>query len=1390
MPAQKSGPPPAPGRVSVPPFSPPRGKPFVGLTGAPAANTKIPNLTEHVAIAKVKRDAIKNGGLITPAQRKAASDAGKALAAHKAVKQAATKIPNKPPPPPPPPKQTPRIPPAMLPASAKTAAQFPRGLAPHVLGAPPAPAPGTPSPSPPGAGAPTGYHLAPGATDNYTPNAPTQDPTKVGFFMSKQPAGTYGQGTPSVAHAVTSAIFNNPIANAASYGLGTALSGAATIPSVLTTPMRLGATHTAAEDIRPTTLPKATQKIAVGANTLAGGISNVGLHLPTTIPSTDLVGTAKAAGKSYTPQQLVAAGLQTPAQDKAFRAMALKRGWTSTELDPLVGLDLIQHAYSSPPPEPLRTLQNGASGVVRSAGLVNVLPAAVAEIGSGHGSRFATQLAGSLTSRLPVVGQHPWGEMALGDPYNTLPAAAGGLKTLGGIGGKALEMTGARTLADRNVTLAGSNVTVNRGPQARNLYDASIQSVKDAAAHRIPAVGNHVLARNLDKIYIDNTNAIAPGHFAAARTYAQARKPIGNERAVIIMKAQEAGAFHHDGTISRQHLVSQLHDWLQKAEKDGPNSPAAGQAKFFSEKVIPALVDADHARAIREDAIRGRVAANPVAGGQSIAAIKSTKVTPEDIAFAKAHADLAAHNTESRSGQGNGFDSTAAQYRAHERLLTAAARQGDLNPALGNDPLAVKVLQLRKAYQASTDSPAGQALGREGGKLAEATRLANHADAQVAQLQKTAGAGRTNPALEAAQAQANDLHARVAELSGRASDKSAAAFEAQHENIKQAYQQAVQEFADQHANEGGAAPVRSEYVNPPSSTGYVPPASRTGGSKFNDNPQRANVKASTGFMADTGRYLTDSQSPLRESMKAQHLAISANSARQVFHELGHEVPQGTSIPKGWVFVPEHNAATAGKLINDLHDNPVNADEYTQQAHARQSLLDHLTGNAQTEGEVTATNGHLLPKAVFKRIQDYSKPESRSVFQRTMSQYQRWLIGTFPSTLVGNTVGTGFFGAAGGAGPHDYAAAKQWPDEATPFTTHSGTVSGRLQAQGTNAATRFNQWMLGKSRSGEALTAKALWISKMGGVKGMTKRSAELGYNSVLDYAKDVSLGKVDKAKQDAALEWVTKFVGKSIEPDGRIGRGLGKAIMFHQWVEHVAKFMLYTLPVEHPRRLALINALANYGDAYRKQHGVWPNYMQAFFPLFAERMGLNKVTTALNLGQFAPQSTAGGAASALFDNTQPWYQRALSVAAPWYSIPGNVAVQSIQNRGSYKPVSIPWYLAHEVASAIPGETKFAPNAGRGKEYVPFIHDTKTTSSYVNSDGKTVKIPIGQRSGGRPLGADSPFWSPAGLLGIASRVAGVPIEQTPTTGQAQGRDITTTKHYAVKADQAGKPKRPY
>ena len=703
-------------------------------------------------------------------------------------------------------------------------------------------------------------------------------------------------------------------------------------------------------------------------------------------------------------------------------------------------------------------------------------------------------------------------------------------------------------------------------------------------------------------------------------------------------------------------------------------------------------------------------------------------VTPQDVAFARAHAVLAAHTTSTVQGEGSrGFGDTAALYRQHERGLVADARAGDLNPALGNDPLAVRALQLRDAYLNAT-APS-TTLGREGGKLAEATRLDAPAE-------------------------------RIAQLEGRIADRQAAQFESSPELAHSRYQQAVEEYAQQHANQGGAPPLRVEYTLPKDEAiGFRPP---TGGKGFSDRQQ--NVKASTRFQAETGHYTTDATAPIRENRVAMQNAVSRGAAQQLFAELGQRHGPNEPIPKGFVSVPVNSANRAEGVLQDLTDHPVATSDFAEQHQMRQRLNEALFEGHQTAG-LTRGEGYFVPQGAFDRVQDYMRPQPRSKFSQANAQYQRWLIGTFPSTVLGNTLGTVPLGFFGGAGLRDYHAALSLPGEAFPHTTQGGGAAGQLEAQGTNFATRYNQYMLHLSRRGEDVTHKALFIHGMGGTKGMGKRATALGYDSLESYAKDVALGKVDKGLRDAALNHAIKFVGAGLRPDGKAMSKFGQTILFHKWVEHMAKLMLYTLPVAHPRRLALINALASYGDQYRKDHGVWPSYMNTFYPLFAEKMGLGVATKAVGLGQFSPQNTAGGTIGGLTNTDQPMIQNLLGMAAPWISVPGNTALQQYHDAGSAYPSSLPWVAASQVFRAVPGGTKVFPTAQRGPEFVPLIHPTWQFNSAPPAypGAKATRLPESLRPGARPLGQDQPFFSAANLGGVASRVFGLPISTVPNAG---------------------------
>ena len=483
---------------------PPPSRPFAGVSGTSktAANLKVPHLQARLALASALHDRLTQGGLATAPVRQREASAVKTIS-HAVQPAADSPMVFKPPP-------------GSLTPDRKAAINL-------ILGAPPAPT----------------------AVDAAAKPAPGM----------VNPRGALGAASDKAQGGVNLGSILHGAANALSTAAGTAISSPIAAPGLPMSPGSLLAPFQAAEGNTPTpkltTLPQATRGLASTALSAAGGFGDIGLNTPSpsAIEKALSVQIAGAAGRhGMTPQQYIAAGLVSKEQTTALRGLALKRGWTNTELDPLVGTDLMKHAFSNPPPEPLRTLQNLGAGVIRTAALVNVVPAGVQEIASGHGERFATQLAGSLTSRLPIVGQHPFGEMALGDPYGTFPVVGGVAKTLGGIGGKLAEAAGAQ-LPDRMVTLAGTGglETVNRGALDRNFYNQIGQKTSDLAASKLRSVGNRVLARHVDQIHSDQVNEIAPGHYVAGSAQMKALNAVSPKRAEVIMEAQRVGAFHSDG---------------------------------------------------------------------------------------------------------------------------------------------------------------------------------------------------------------------------------------------------------------------------------------------------------------------------------------------------------------------------------------------------------------------------------------------------------------------------------------------------------------------------------------------------------------------------------------------------------------------------------------------------------------------------------------------------------------------------------------------------------------------------------------------------------------------------------------------------------------------------
>lgn len=1182
---------------------PSKGSPFEGISGtkAPARSKKTPDLTGKVALAKAKKQALTHGGLfLTPQQEKTASEAGKALAAHKKVKQAATS-----------PKRTPQtVPkaPAAKPAGVPTTLPLPN-TAPFKVPPPSAPAP----------------NVSPRVPSPGRRGAPLVNPREQ--LQAEQPK----QGS-----------LLGGIRNAASVGLGTALETAASVPGTLMTPIRPGATSTPAEKVKPTHLAPAlqdtTKRLATASNAAASGLQGAGLSLPKTIPSVDLVPSAGAASKTtYTPQALVAAGLSEK-QTTLFRKRALKQGWYQGEIDGLVGLDLIKHAYSKPPPMALRVLQNFGAGVIRTGALANVPVALGKEVASGHGLRAAKEFGNIAASQLGGLVEHPV-QSAVSDPYTFVPVAGGVTKTIGGIGGKVAEKLG-REAVTRDVALASTGAVVNRGVRDRNLYNATGQAVSDAAAARFPAVARKVESKAVDKLVADVSNETAPLHHGVQVAYAKAFKKVGAKRAELLSSINKAGG--------KPEKI------LAKYTADGN----ARQVKHWT---------------------------------QVVAASKN--LTEKDHAFLQAHRELGAQTTATHVGLGR-FSDTAGIYRAHQPLILSDAHAGD--------PAAQRV----------------QALHDEWTKALRTT----------------------------------DDQTELAPLFG-------------------AYDHAVREYAQGHLGAGGFEPTRVAYTPPPATGAITSPYTKGSGGRVRFNARVPRQKASTGGSFESGNYLIDPKVALRENLQAQRLRTSVGlTSDENLAKIGAiKAERGDERPHGYVFTPSQNPATVGKVISDLHDQPVGAhDYYHQESTVRDRLAKHLEASADTTGEHAAQPGWFVPEGAWNRILDYTRPESRFGYDKFMRQYQRAMISIFPSTVLGNTVGSVPLALAAGAGPKSFAKAAESSRDASlvPYSIHGRGVAGNLAADARNPLTAGMNKMRAANVKGEDFSRDAAYFSKA--LKGADKRAKELGYDDTNGYLRDMASGKVDPDVRDQAIAHAIKFAGDAAKPATKTTRRLGRVVLFPAWLQHMTTLMLKTLPIEHPRRLALINAMAAYGDQYRKEHGALPTWMQEFAPLFTHTMGGQEFTQVAGLGQLAPQGTAGGVFDQL-SQSQPFTDRLIGLTNPPVAAGLHTALQIHDNPKSAYPVDMKRYIENQLLYTVPGMSKFFPRTGMEPDSLPWS-PRRYTIPYKDPDGNSVQVPWAMRPGARPEG---------GALGIASRVLGLPLYNVPTPDSVINKRTNATAIYKAK-----------
>lgn len=597
--------------------------------------------------------------------------------------------------------------------------------------------------------------------------------------------------------------------------------------------------------------------------------------------------------------------------------------------------------------------------------------------------------------------------------------------------------------------------------------------------------------------------------------------------------------------------------------------------------------------------------------------------------------------------------------------------------------------------------------------------------------------------------------------------------------LRGAIDQGVDDFAKQHIKTGGSEPVYVEYSQP--KPVIAPPFKPGPGGPTGFKTPRGRQKVETGASFESGKYLIDPAAPLTESVRAQRAHLANVLHEDVSKAIGRRVTAGDEIPHGNVFVSETNLRGLKRTVNDLEDNPVSQQAFDEFASQKQGIFDRLTGAAvpSTERVPRGEKGYIIPIGSWKRILDHTRPPSRSSWDKTMKQYQRLLVSYRPSTIVNNTIGSIPLAMTGGAvtpAPWIKAFQAMRDPSLAPAILRGHGVAGSMAPSVRSKVGVGMDFMRAQSARGEDFSRLATYFAKAGPTIKKRAKTLEM---SADDYQRALARGDLDPKQLDSFLDHAEAFVGDVAKPDGKLGRFASHSILFHRWVGHMAKLMLYTLPVKHPRRLNVLLTLSNYGDTYRQEHGVWPDWYREYLPLFqsVKRVGASgkpqTFTKTFSTQGVNPFSTLNNFANPVSLNdtsgqssTEAIKNLLLGISAP----PISVGFKTVFNR-PYDSTDAGRFFAGQAIRQIPGLTVIRPQGGMSPDSIPFISEKRKTYS---SGHKGIPLPWDLRPAARAEG---------GILGGLLRYGLGGVYDVPAQGPIHA--IEQKKHIGAKAKAARK-----
>lgn len=966
----------------------------------------------------------------------------------------------------------------------------------------------------------------------------------------------------------------------------------------------------------------------------------------------------------------------------------------------------------------------------------------------------------------------------------------------------------------------GYTGVIHRGTYSRNLATAAGQHLSDRAAELFGK--NAAISKHVDTLVRRATNANGAAHQMAQLAYKKAQRKVGKKRAEILLALQHGGG--------DAEAMAKLYDAQALKHEKGAASPAAGAARFYRDVVAPAT------KKLSEDDLNFLAAHSLISEHTSNTLIKLGRFSPtaalyrrnEPLLLAAAeraisHGDAAALHgalppdeaaalhilylrkeldehipSDAPAGRRIDVRRGRTQESARAGRVVNKDHQAQLDILNDHAPPVMPKRHLDEEHDAAVEEwkqaepqpPKKTKLSEEDAAAKLAQRKADWraqrpkrppmTDAERSELAKYRAEKADwdkNWAKKHADAKVKERAYRKAEgVSTRKNTELRSDQRIEERSIpdqadiRRQYHDALVDFERMHLEKGGMAPARVAYTKRETFPGVRRGAQ--GARNFVAKPGGTQAK-STGKSFLSGNYLIDSKSPILENLRAQRLETSIGSYHQIMAHLAVEAKKNDPVPDGMIFVKGSNAATLGKIEHEMESNPVaHGDHYASEHSIREDFTTALKAATQ-KGQHAGEDGFFVPAAAWRRMVEYTTPESSGRYQRFLRQYQRVLISTFPGTVIGNTLGSMPLAMASGAGYRSFRDAYHAMNDPTlaPASLRGRGVAGGLASEAHNVATHYMDFMRRQSVKGEDWSRLAGYFSKAG---PHIRREAERLGMEADDYARAFAKGEIDPRKLDEFLNHAESFLGDTVKPNGKYGRMLGNVILFHNWVGHMAKLMLWTLPIKHPGTAVMVNTLASYGDQYRREHGVWPSWMTDYVPLpkalagigndsVAKYVpgGMQQFTRALNIGQLMPQSTAGGLLSNVMAD-RPIQERLSAVVGPPLSQIAAFMQQATINRyGADSNQANLWKTAVNLAlSMIPGERKAFPMQGRKPDDLSIFNDP----SYKMY---TSRVP------GMPL---SPFLQPGavpdrGVSGFIERSLGGGVYSVPNQGP-----ITDTANY--------------